>query len=778
MLPTNLTPGRSIDIFGEPHLYERCDPDKRLTIRSGDGLEFTVADPKTGFPVKPTTDDLLAMLADGTAVIRADRLDGPARNRARAMEVDAATAKRMDPRCEMRALFVRAYDEDPCNLSDRALATWRDEILKHHDRLAEALDGWRPTPQTLRRWISKRGKPGERRMRDFVDMRGKTKRRRRLHPVVLEIMQHHVLAEYTHKSMSSLARYTMFHTDIDRVNKGQYIGPDRPRYDQPDKPYAIPSYQTYRLEVRRVECSATWATKHGDKAVSSRWRGGGHARMPTKIGALTVQDDTPLPMVFLVDLEKGVPIGQPLFTVQMEYVTRCMVGWDLSYGHPCSATTLRTFMHAGTPKVVPAMMAERYPTLAGICCRPDTILVDNATPHHSHAVEDALADVGTTVLFAGSEMPKDKALGERAILTIVQIFVSALPSATYDIPRAREYGYDPEKHAMITIEEARALLAWAIATYHITRSRALMHQQPALVWNKEVAKYGVNVLADQDEFAKAIGNVEHDIKLDKSGVVINELRYSDYSLTLRLLDDLIGLEPPAKRRTQNPTVKVKIKVDTEDVGHVHVWNKRTRRYVTLPCSNQDYARGMPLWLHDRIRAFAVEDALAFNTPTEQFAARAMFLETAMDVTPAMRKREKRLVGRLMDTAQVRRLLGWEVEVDDEADDQFAPAPAIEDVPGAIAQDLAAPYRTDAEIRTPRAKEDYSGDDDVIDDDADDVVGAPKSATAPRRTSRRASPEVRDKRGSARRPKTKTTTKPDATARKPRTPGLAWGAKFG
>lgn len=776
-LPLGLTAGRIIEIDGIAHIYERRDPDDRLTIRREKGnVEFRLPDPETGFPEKPTTSQLLDLMAEGRAIIRSDRLDDAVRNRARAMEIDARTAKKRDPKSMARAMLVRAYDAQPSGLSDRALRAWRDEILKNDDDLVEALDGWTPSPQTIRSWIRKRGKPGERRMRDFVDMRGKTPRKRRLQPVVFQIMQRHALASYTTKSNSILAHYALFATELGRVNRGEFTGEDLPRYAQPSEPYAIPSYQTFRLQVRRIECSYTWKAKHGDKAVGSRWLGGGHARMPTKIGALTVQDDTPLPMIFLVDVERGVPIGEPLFTIQMEYVTRCIVGWDLSFDRPSTAVTLRTFHHAGTPKKVPADMAARYSMLAGICVRTDALLLDNATPHHGYGAEDTLADVGTTVLYAGSEMPRDKALGERAILTIIQFFVSALPGATYDIPRAREFGYDPEKHAMLTIEEAQALLARAIAVYHVTRSRALMDRQPALVWNQEVAKHGVNVLHDADEFRRAIGEVEYDVTLTKSGVTVNNLRYSDFKLTRELLDDMLGLIPPSQRRTKNPSVPVKVKVDTENVGHVHVWNRRTGRYVTLPCDNADYAEGIPLWLHRRIREFASDQAMEFNTPAEQMEARADFIGAVMDVTPQLRKRQKRLIGRLMGIAQVRRLLDHDVEVDDEACEGFAAAPQIEDVQGAVMQDMAAGYRTDAETRTPRSGSDAVSSVDDIDADGDDDVRG--EGPLPRhRPSRRASPEVRDRRQTHAKVSGNAPAKKGSANRKPRTAGLVWGTKL-
>ncbi len=776
-LPLSMTAGRIVEIDGIAHIYERRDPDDCLTIRREKGnVEYRLPDPKTGFPEKPNSRQFLDLMAEGRAIIRSDRLDDAVRNRARVMEIDARTARKLDPKSPARAMFVRAYDAEPSGLSDRALRAWRDELLRNDDDLVEALNGWTPSPQTIRSWIRKRGKPGERRMRDFVDMRGKTPRKRRLHPVVFEIMQRHALASYTTKSQSGLAHYAVFATEIGRVNRGEFTGEDLPRYEQPAQPYAIPTYQTFRLEVRRIECSYTWKAKHGDKAVSSRWLGGGHARMPTKIGALTVQDDSPLPMVFLVDVERGVPIGEPLFTIQMEYVTRCIPGWDLSFDQPTTAVTLRTFHHAGTPKKVPADMAARYPTLAGICVRPDAILLDNASPHHSHGTEDALADVGTTVLYAGAEMPRDKALGERAILTIIQLFVSSLPGTTYDIPRAREFGYDPEKHAMLTIEEAQALLARAIAVYHVTRSRALMDRQPALVWNQEVAKHGVNVLHDADEFRRAIGEVEYDVTLTKSGVTVNNLRYSDFKLTRELLDDMLGLVPPSQRRTKNPSVPVKVKVDTENVGHVHVWNRRTSRYVTLGCDCPDYADGLPLWLHRRIRDFASDQAMEFNTPAEQMEARADFIGAVMDVTPQLRKRQKRLIGRLMGIAQVRRLLGHDIEVDDETGDGFAAAPEVEEVQGAVMQDMAARYRTDGEMKTPRSGADNgsSVDDFHADGDDDELVGRAPPRSRP---SRRASPEVRDRRETRAKASRDVSAKKNAASRKPRTAGLAWGTKL-
>jgi putative transposase len=247
----------------------------------------------------------------------------------------------------------------------------------------------------------------------------------------------------------------------------------------------------------------------------------------------------------------------------------------------------------------------------------------------------------------------------------------------------------------VTLAELEVLLAEAIALYHITPHGGLMSRQPLLVWEKELARQNIDLIWDEGEFRRSIGAVEYDRSLDGAGISFKGLSYTDKVLTRALLDDLAALEP-RRRPTKNPTAKVKFKYDPSDLGCIHVWNRRTLRYVTLPCTQPAYAEGLPVWLHERVQEFAKAEALAFNTLDERLDARENLSALIHEIAPQARQREKRILAKLMEAKERKGMPLGSIETKK----VFASPSGMESI---VPFDLAAPHRVDAEVAPPRPR---------------------------------------------------------------------------
>lgn len=699
-LPKNFKPGKIVDIKDVPYVFDRIDPDGSTTFSSLRDKTYYMVRDENGFPCKPTADHIAKLMAAGDLVLRAPQLANPTRERARKTELDARAAREQDPKSEFRIKFLRHFDKDPCSLSDTKLQELNRELLQ--DPVVAALPGAKVyAGSTLRDWISDRGHTNDRRMRDGVSMQGQSPRVRRVgHPK--EILLHYVGVACSQKNTARPGAqshckgpYDDYAGEIGRINRGEPTGRSGSDYPQPEVPYKPVSLSTFWRIVTELRSSATTGAKYGAKAVASRFGGGGKAERVYRSGFLAVMDDTPVPNHYLVDDVNGIPLGMPTLTLLMCTTSKCILGWDLSWDRASAATALRTYAHANSPKVIPAELDATHPELKWICCRPTALLVDNLHGHHSRHFEDATLDAGTDDHFAGAEMPTDKAEGERIIGTILALFVKSLPTASYDIPRAREFGFEPSIHKMTTLKVAREHLANVINLYHLTPHGGLGKRQPALVFKRDAEKYGVAVMDDLDEFKRAIGNVEHDVELRPSGLMLHGLRYTDYRATRDLVDSLVALKPPSECKTKRTSLRVKVKYDPDNIGAVHVWNEHTKRYVTLPCDNPRYAEGLPLWAHDRVRAFAVSEARAFHSHEDWLELRKSVFENARRITPEAEEDERRAVAKLNDTPLFNRVFGRVVEVKHETANVF-PAHAI-------STELGATYRRDATEKTPRPK---------------------------------------------------------------------------
>lgn len=298
---------------------------------------------------------------------------------------------------------------------------------------------------------------------------------------------------------------------------------------------------------------------------------------------------------------------------------------------------------------------------------------------------------------------------ERAIGTILDLAFKDLPAATYDIPRAREFGFDAKTMVMVPIRKAREVLLRAICVYHLSPHKGLDGRSPALVFTQQAAKHGICVIDDLDEFRRSIGNVEYDAQLRNSGVVIKGLRYSDARVTRALIDDLKSLQPPSEATTKQTALTVKVKYSQADMGRVHVWNLRTKRYVTLPAVREDYADGLPLWAHKRITTIAKLDMRDYACEDEEtdgdrlIEIRKGLFEAIRNITPEAAEYDRATLAKLKDTPLFKRIMGDIIEVVDEnVTSLVQPIPA--DAPDfQLPTGLGAEHRTDAMSRTPRQR---------------------------------------------------------------------------
>ena len=166
-----------------------------------------------------------------------------------------------------------------------------------------------------------------------------------------------------------------------------------------------------------------------------------------------------------------------------------------------------------------------------------------------------------------------------------------------------------------------------------------------------------------------------------------------------LLDDLVPVEPRRKAKG-DPTATVKVKFDPQDISVVHVWNRVQKKYVTLRCSDETYANGMPLWFHNQLLESAEAEANGFNTEQERLAVRARRIKAIRNISPEAKHRERQLVARLYEIPRVRQVTGNVVHL-------HTDEPEAIEVSKVIAHDLAAPTMLDNEILAPRLPIDQS-----------------------------------------------------------------------
>ncbi|NLS26813.1 hypothetical protein S2M10_18000 [Sphingomonas sp. S2M10] len=99
------SPGDIFAFDGIEYIFERRDPDGKLTYRHiYTGFEYTITDIETGYPCKPTDEDIVRLMAEGKVVQCAEDLEERPRRAGRKRHLNGAAARAANPRFEFRTI--------------------------------------------------------------------------------------------------------------------------------------------------------------------------------------------------------------------------------------------------------------------------------------------------------------------------------------------------------------------------------------------------------------------------------------------------------------------------------------------------------------------------------------------------------------------------------------------------------------------------------------------------------------------------------------------------
>jgi len=625
------------------------------------------------------------LLIDGRAVIIEPEKDRIARKIASDADWDSRDCDALDPKSRKRLVQCTLLDDLGVPNGVKAMSAALNDYWT--PALQEKF-GEHDNPHTIKRWRSERGEIGNRTHRDMIGMSGKVPRGLYVDDVVMEVRQKAALRYWTTKGSYTEA-HSEVGTELTEINAGRSS-----QYPKPDQPYRCPGYDTVRRDCQALECAATTAARDGKAGVEADWRGAGKPLRATRALELAIIDHTPLGGYFVIDPEREITVGLPWLSVMMDVHSEAILAHLISYLPPSNWTVGELMKRASLPKRPPPMLVERYPILRRICGKAAEVIVDNAAEFRSEAMEDAAKSAGFAVRHCPIKKPRYRAIGERIFPTLQSKITARLLGATLPIAKARKLGYDPEERACVTVNQLEAVANYAIAEYHIEKHKGLADRQPALVFEKSTNKHGIDLIHDLKGFALEIMDIIPSGQIAKSGFRQWGLRFHCHLGVKSLLDDLVAVEPRRQRRSE-ATATAKVKYNPLDISKVYVWNRVTRKYVTLRCADETYAEGMPLWFHKQLQEAARAEAEAFNTQEERLAVRARRIQAIRNISPAAKHEERKTVARLYEIPRLRQITGNLVHLHTEE----AEAVNMEDF---ISHDLAATTMLDDEILAPRA----------------------------------------------------------------------------
>jgi putative transposase len=292
-------------------------------------------------------------------------------------------------------------------------------------------------------------------------------------------------------------------------------------------------------------------------------------------------------------------------------------------------------------------IAERYPDApagATIYGKFSEYVLDNALENIGHSIKDGFHDLGISVTFAPIATPEYKAIGERFFKTLNTLLVHKLPGAVdVDIETRRLLHLDPQKDAILALEEVEALIEEAINLYHHTKHEAL-NGQPALVW-KKASVNGVQVLNDDSLLTATLGTADTG-SVDRRGLRYRHIWYRDPAVIRTILDNNFHKVPMRDRKKKSARVKVKFKYDSADLGCIQVFDPSTKTYLAMRAVNQEYASGLSSYQHKLVLDMMRRENEEFYSQ-EQWLEALQRLRTHIEAAaPGLRARSRRAAMRL------------------------------------------------------------------------------------------------------------------------------------
>ena len=295
--------------------------------------------------------------------------------------------------------------------------------------------------------------------------------------------------------------------------------------------------------------------------------------------------------LFVIDDESNIPLGRPWLTICIDSHSRCILGIYTGFEPPSFLTVGKCLKHAFLPKT---NLQKQFPEIRhaweahGVM---EQLFVDNGMEFHSLSLEKACFAFGVEIIYTPRKTPWFKGKIERFNRTINSGVSHGIAGTTFSNIFEKD-DYDPAKHAVVTLRTLRLIIhKWIADYYHQKPHRSLDQQTPAVVWNSSVLPEDIALAHNPAEMDILLGKAVENKRVTHKGIEINCLLYNSPELMLI-------------RRQYGEDLKVEIRIDESDVGHLYVILKDNQGYIEVPALNQDYANGVTLWLHNICRGYA------------------------------------------------------------------------------------------------------------------------------------------------------------------------------
>jgi putative transposase len=383
----------------------------------------------------------------------------------------------------------------------------------------------------------------------------------------------------------------------------------------------IPHAATLHRIIKKIPQYDKDVARHGKRFADNNHRTNKQGPRPTRPLERVEGDDTKLDL-FVIDPEWMMPLGRPWLIALIDVYTKMILGFYLSFVAPSYLSVMQCLLHAIRPKTY---VRDKYPDIKhtwdayGL---PQLLVVDNAKHWFSADFDEACDQLGIETQYCPVRHPWFKSSIERWLGTQNRQ-LHVLPGTTFSNIFERE-DYDPQKHAIISLDLLEKILhKWIIDIYQRRKHRGIK-DVPVRLWKVGTEKFPPALPPSAVELEVLLGHIEWRV-ISPSGIEIFGLFYN--------CDRLIPIRGALKKGE-----KVKVKYDPMDISVIYVLDEHNGRYIVVPAVDQEYTRGLTLWQHEIIKRHASKLADEYVEIVDLCVAKASIKEEVRKANKSLRKK--------------------------------------------------------------------------------------------------------------------------------------------
>ncbi|WP_423192551.1 hypothetical protein [Cupriavidus sp. H18C2] len=355
------------------------------------------------------------------------------------------------------------------------------------------------------------------------------------------------------------------------------------------RPLPVMSERTFYRHSSKLNAYDVAVARHGYNAARAQFRMVRGKMEADRLMDYAEIDHSEINCV-VIDDRVMLPLGRPKITAIKERKSSMVLGFYISFapsGLECISGALAHSMLEH--KKAYAMWPElENPWPSHGLAR--TYVMDRGADFASDRCATMLNDLNAYPEWCERRTPWHKPSIERFFGTMEQSLFEAMPGRTFG-SIARRGDYDPRKHAVIRFSTFVFLLhKWLVDEHNVTPN-SRTGRSPLEVWTEFQEDIPPHLPIDPNQMRIKLG-LPFDGTLSNDGIRRDRLCFASRELNAMF-----------KRYGRR---SVHCRISFNDIGSVYVLHPDERRYIQVPCTDQQYASGLTLYQHKLIRQLARE----------------------------------------------------------------------------------------------------------------------------------------------------------------------------